>query len=187
MKLLAGGGLALACGLSAFLPLLVLSVAGVGNKIKLYAPFDFLASWPAVGILAILVGFDIFADKMTTFQATNRNLSQITRPLAGGLACAAVVPSDLLFPAISFVIGMVLAGAMHLMKSNLRPAFSQSSPTARMFEPLISIGEDGLSAVLAVISLLVPVIGAPLGLLVLGGGWWWQTNLRRKQRQVVQN
>ncbi|MEI6045796.1 MAG: DUF4126 domain-containing protein, partial [Chloroflexota bacterium] len=118
LRLLAGGGLALPCGISAYLPLLVLGVAGVGKKITLSAPVDFLASWPAVAVLALLVGFDLFADKMPDFQPTNRIISQITRPLAGGLGCAALISPDLLFPALSFVIGALLAEAMHVVKSN---------------------------------------------------------------------
>lgn len=182
LRLMAGAGIAIPCGLSAYLPLLVLSVAGVGHKTTLYAPFDFLASWPAVAIIALLVGFDLFADKLPGMQRTNNAISQVLRPLAGGLVSAAIISPDLLHPVISFVYGAVLAGIMHLIKSSLRPALASGGSLARLFEPLVSIAEDGLAVVLAVLALVVPIIAAPFALFLLVGAWFWQFGLRRSRK-----
>jgi hypothetical protein len=184
VRLLAGAGLALPCGLSAYIPLLVLGVAGVGKKTTVYAPFDFVATWPFIAVIALLVGIDVFLDKLPSVQRFNNLLNQVTRPLAGGIACAAVISPDLLSPVISFIIGAVLAEAMHLMKTGLRPALANSGQMARIFEPLISVGEDGLAVVLAILALALPVAAGPIAILVLIGGWLWVTSLRRKQTTV---
>lgn len=182
VRLLAGAGLAVPSGLSAYLPLLVLSVAGAAKRTTVYAPFDFLATWPAVAVLALLVGFDLFADKLPNMQRTNNFISQFLRPVAGGLACAAVISPDLLNPIVSFIYGAVLALAMHFVKINLRPALANGGQLARLFEPLVSIGEDGLAIVLAVLALAAPVVAGPVALLLLVGAWFWQFSLRRNQK-----
>ncbi len=185
LSLAAGSALALPCGLSPFLPLLVLAVAGLGRKTDIYSPFDLLATGPGIAVIALLVGYDIFADKMQGLQGRNNLVGYITRPLGGGIAAAAVIPPTLVFPGISFLLGAGLALAMHLVKIKLRPALAASGSLASVLEPLVSMGEDLLSVVLAVLALAIPLFAAPLGLLVMAGGWGWQLSLRRKKRQVV--
>lgn len=186
VRLMAGAAIALPCGLSAYLPLLVLSVAGLGKKVTLYAPFDFLGTWPVLLVIALLLGLDIFLDKLPNMQRYNVPFSRVMRPLAGGLGFAALVSPDLLFPGISFVLGAVLAEIMRMTKSNLRGGMLNSSRNLRLFEPFIATALDGVAVVLAILALAAPIAAFPLALLVLAGLWFWQSVLRRNpQRQEV--
>ena len=63
VKFLAGCGVAIPCGIKPYLPLVVISVVGLGGKLPLSAPYNFLGTVGALVVLAVLVGVDIFADK----------------------------------------------------------------------------------------------------------------------------
>ncbi len=186
IKLLAGAGLAIPCGLNPYLPLLVVAIAGVGGKTTLYGPFDFLGSWPVVIILALLVGIDIFADKFPQVEKLYLNLNYVIRPIAGAIAFSAIVPPSQIPTALSLVLGLILAEGTYLLKNGWRPAMLARSKVAVVLEPLISMGEDVLAAGLALLTLVAPVVGGPLAILLLGGmGWWW-LSLRRQPRPLVE-
>ncbi len=179
VKLLAGAGLAIPAGLNPFIPLLVLSIAGMGGKIILYSPFDVLGSWPVIGVLAVLVGVDIFVDKLPQFEKLYANVNYVLRPLAGALAFAAVVPPDQFPTGLSFLLGLILAGVTFWVKLNLRPAILTRSKAGVVLQPLISVAEDGIASFLAIFSVLLPVVGGPLSILVLLSMVWWWSSLRR--------
>ncbi len=180
VKLLAGAGLAIPCGLSPYLPLLVLSIVGVGGKTNLAGPFGFVGTVPVLIILAILVGLDIFADKFPRFQQPYTLANYLIRPVTGALAFGAVMPTSQLEAVFSVVLGAGLALVTYLVKNNLRPALVSRNRMARIFEPLISFGEDLLAVILALVTLGVAVLGGVLSLLLLAAMIGWLVSVRRQ-------
>lgn len=166
LKLLAGAGLAIPSGLNAFLPLLLMSVLAKGNKLTLHSPFDFLASWPAIVGLALLVGIEVLLNKLPQVERLDNALNLILQPLAGGLAFAAVVPPSDLPQGVSFLMGVALAEAMHLVRQDLQPALL-ASEMATLLKPVISLFQDGLAFLLALLAVFVPIVGGPLAILLL--------------------
>lgn len=182
IKLLGGIGLATACGLSPYLPLLIISVAAKGKLITLNSEFAFLNRWAAILILAGLMSLEIVADKIPQIQKFHLSLNQIVVPIAGGLAFAATVPGNQIPLVLGFLIGAVAAEIMFLMKNRLRSAIVGSSETAKLFEPLVSIGQDILAVFLAIIALTVPLVGGLLGIIIVGLGFWGENSLKRRQQ-----
>lgn len=181
VKLLSGVGVALPCGLNAFLPLLAISFAAKANALKLVAPFDFLASWTALIILAALVGIVLIVDKIPPLEKFANIIYAVVRPLAGGIAFAAVVPDDKIPTILGFIIGVGLAGAMHYVNTQLTPAMVASSSTLALFRPAFSFVQDFVAVVLTILALAAGIVGGILALLVLALLWWWTANLRRNR------
>ncbi|MDB5079078.1 MAG: conserved hypothetical rane spanning protein [Chloroflexi bacterium] len=185
IKFLAGCGLAIPCGIKPYLPLGVLSVAGLGGRIPLSAPYSFLATWTAVIVLVVLIGIDIFADKLPQIEKLYTYLNYIIRPVAGAIAFAAIVPPTVIDTGVSFLLGMVLAEVTYLIKTVLRPAIASSSRTASVVEPLISSGENILAVALAMITVLSGIVGGVLSLLVLLGMLGLLFAVRRRNRTGI--
>lgn len=182
IKFLAGCGVAIPCGIKPYLPLVVLSVAGLGGKIPLSAPYNFLATVGALVALAVLVGVDIFADKLPQIEKIYTYLNYVIRPAAGAIAFAAIVPPTVIDSGVCFLLGLVLAEVTYLLKTILRPALAATSQTASIFEPLISSGENLVAVALAVITVLSGVVGGALSLLVLLLMVWLLLVVRRRNR-----
>jgi hypothetical protein len=180
IKFLAGCGVAIPCGIKPYLPLVVISVVGLGGKLPLSAPYDFLGTVGALVVLAVLVGIDIFADKFPQVEKLYIYANYVIRPLAGAIAFAAIVPPTVIDSGISFLLGLVLAELTFLVKNMLRPAIAASSRTASIFEPLISTGENIISVALTVLTVLAGVVGGILSILVLLGMVALVFSLRRR-------
>jgi hypothetical protein len=181
LGLLGGLGIAIPCGFNPYLPLLVISVAGMGKLTTLNPDIGFLNSWTALIVLAILVGLDIVADKLPQIENLYRWVNLLICPISGGLAMAAIIPSSTVATPASFAIGLIASELMHLVKSGLRPALIGSSKMALAFESMISMAEDMLVAVLAVLSIGVAILGGSLSILTLGISFWWMSSLKRRK------
>jgi Domain of unknown function (DUF4126) len=178
LRLLMGVGIAIPAGISPFMPLLVVSVAGVGGAIKLNEPFGFIGTWAGVIAFALVIGIDVFAAKIPQISKGYNAVNYVLRPLAGGVLFAAVVPSDTLPIFVSFVLGAILAGVMFVVLVRLRPAITANSKYAVIYDPLFSIGLDMVAAALSVLGILVPIVGGPLSILVLALSILWLVALR---------
>lgn len=166
-SLLAGAGLAVAAGLSPFVPLLVVGVAGVGKKFTLNESLAFLGSWLTVIVAGLFIGVDIFASKLPALTRYYNLVNYGLRPLIGGLVFAAAVASKDLPVFVTFIIGAAIAGLTFFLTLKLHPALLTNRKYAVVFEPLISIGQDGVAIVLAILSMLLPILGGPLAILTV--------------------
>jgi len=182
LRLFGGLGIAIPCGFNPYLPLLVISVAGMGKLTTLNPDIGFLSSWTALIVLAILVGLDIVADKLPQIENFYRWVNLLVCPITGGLAMAAITPSNVIATPASFAIGLIASELMHLVKNGLRPALINSSKMALAFESMISMGEDMLVGVLAILSIGVAILGGSLSILTLGISFWWMARLKRRKQ-----
>jgi hypothetical protein len=163
-------GLSASAGLNAYIPLLIVAlVAKFTNVIHLNSPWDTLTNWWVIGILVILSAIEFFADKVPAVNHVNDIIQTFIRPAAGAIAFAAsanIITN--VHPAISLILGLIVAGSVHAVKSAaVRPAVTAA--TAGAGNVPVSIAEDFVSTVLSILSLVVPVIVACL--LVLFTAW----------------
>lgn len=179
LELLTGSGLAVAAGLNAYIPLLILGLAGrVIDFVELPAAWVWLENPWVLTILGVLLVVEVIADKVPVVDSINDWIQSVVRPAAGGIAfgtgaaseTAVVTDPASFFSSSAWVpvaIGVVLALGTHATKMLARPALNAA--TAGTAAPVVSAAEDLSSVLLSFMALLVPVIGfvALLGLIVL--------------------
>ncbi|QAY73944.1 DUF4126 domain-containing protein [Agromyces protaetiae] len=168
LELLAGTGLALAAGLNAWIPLVVLGALDrFTGLVELPPAWAWLANEWVLLILVVLLIVEIVADKVPGLDSVNDVVQTIVRPTAGGLAfgsgtgatTVAVTDPEAFFASdqwIPIAIGAALALGVHLVKALARPVVNAT--TAGLGAPVVSTVEDVGSAVLAFAAILVPVL-----------------------------
>jgi len=175
-------GLSASAGLNAYLPLLIVSVAAKLGVFKLEAPFDVMKSWWVIGALVVLLIIEMFVDKVPAVDTINDVINTLVRPAAGAIlfAASANVITDL-SPVISIILGLLMAGSVHVAKATARPVITAT--TAGVGNPVISTVEDLIAAVTSLLAVLLPgliLLVAALGVVTF---LWWR--MRRLSRQDV--
>lgn len=168
-------GLSASAVLNAYLPLLVVALAArYTSLIRLNEPWDVMTSGWVIAVLAVLLLIEMTVDKIPAVDTLNDGIQTVGRPLAGAMLFAAnsgVVGE--LHPVLAFLAGLLIAGGVHTVKTAARPAVTAA--TGGMGNWLVSLLEDGLSLVLAIMAILVPLLVLLLiGVLILffvGNTW----------------
>jgi hypothetical protein len=162
-QILMGVGLAASAGLRAFLPLLVVGIAGRTGWLPLSEGFTWLADWPALIVLSVAVTLEVLSDK---FPAVDNFLDMIqvfVKPVAGTVLVASVVTdlTPLQATVLALILGSGTAGTVHVVKAKTR--LVSTVATAGVANTPLSIAEDTASLIGSILSLLVP----PVMILVL--------------------
>ena len=167
-EVLTGTGLAVAAGLNAYIPLLVLGLAGrFLDFVDLPAQWQWLSNPWVLVILGVLLVIEIVADKIPVVDSINDWIQLFVRPVAGGIAfgtgsssgTAVVTDPAPFFTSNAWVpiaIGILLALATHIGKAVSRPALNVATVGAAA--PVVSTAEDFGSVLLSVLALLLPVL-----------------------------
>ena len=168
--ILTGIGLASGAGLNAYLPLLVLALADrFTDVIDLGTPWNILSSFWGLVILLLVLPLELIADKIPRVDQMSDLLHTAIRPGAGAVAFMAVSSQvDDFQMVIAFILGLVIAGAVHWLKASVRPQITET--TKGIGNPLISLLEDGLAVLFAILAVFLPIsiiAVVPLGLLLL--------------------
>lgn len=189
MELLTGLGLATAAGLNAYIPLLALGLlARFTGLIALPPGWAWLENGWVMAIVAVLLAVEVVADKVPALDSVNDAFQTFVRPTAGGIVFGSGTAAQT--PAVTdpgafvqsgqwlpIVVGVVVALAVSLTKSTVRPAANVA--TAGVAAPVLSTVEDGVSVALVFIAILVPV----LVLVALVALIWAAVRLLRRRRR----
>jgi hypothetical protein len=173
-------GLSSSAGLNAYLPLLVVAVtAKFTNLIHLNDPWNVMTDWWVIGVLSVLLLIEMTVDKIPAIDTLNDVLQTIGRPVAGAILFAASsgVIGDV-HPVLAFVAGLLLAGGVHAIKASARPAVTAS--TLGTGNWVVSILEDVLALVVAVMSILVPLLVAIFIVFMFFLFLWWRNRPFRR-------
>ena len=179
LELLTGTGLAAAAGLNAYIPLIVL---GLGSRflefIQLPSGWAWLSNEWVLVVLGVLLVIEIVADKIPVVDNINDWVQTVIRPVAGGIVfgggssteTAFVTDPDKFFSTnqwVPIVVGIVIALAIHLVKSAARPVIN--TVTAGLGGGAVSAAEDAGAVGLSLSALLLPVfVIVMLGLVIWG-------------------
>jgi hypothetical protein len=159
-------GLASAAGLNTTLPLLLVGVLARIGLIGLASPYDALSSDPAIVGLALLSALEFSADKIPALDSLTQALQWPLTLTAGAVLFASqnsVITE--VSPALTILVGVLLAGSVHGVRSLARPAVNVS--TMGLGAPVVSLVEDTLAVLLTILALLFPLLVIPL-LVLLG-------------------
>lgn len=167
-EVLTGAGLAVAAGLNAYIPLLILGLAGrFLDFVDLPSQWQWLSNPWVLAILGVLLVIEIVADKIPVVDSINDWIQLFVRPVAGGIAfgtgsssgTAVVTDPAQFFTSNAWVpiaVGILLALATHIGKAVSRPALNVA--TVGTAAPVVSTAEDFGSVLLSVLALLLPVL-----------------------------
>ncbi len=194
LELLTGTGLAVAAGLNAYVPLLVLGLAGrFLDFVELPSAWRWLENEWVLLIIGVLLVIELVADKIPAVDSVNDWIQSIVRPASGGIVFgtgAATQTAAVTDPAAFFesnawvpvVTGIVIALVVHAGKMLVRPA--ANALTAGAAAPALSTGEDIGALLLSLFAILIPilVVVAIVGLVVLVVSI--VRRLRRQRRSV---
>jgi uncharacterized membrane protein len=190
IAVLTGMGLSAAAGLNAYIPFLVVAlIAKYTDLIVLPSAYGWIESWWAIGIGSALLLTEVVVDKVPAVDTVNDAVQTFIRPTMGGLLAAATAGAaeldksvEMQYPWVGVVLGVVVAGIVHVGKTTARPAANVA--TLGMGAPVLSTVEDGASLGLSLIALFVPllVIVALLAVLAALGWLVWRARSARRRR-----
>ena len=155
-----GLGLAGAAGLNAYIPLLVLALAGRLGYADLNAPYDVLSSNAGIGAVLVLLAIEVLADKVPGVDHVNDALNTIVRPAAGAVLALSSTGASTLDPTLAAILGLVSAGSVHALKAGARPLVTAT--TGGLGNPIVSVVEDLVSVFAALLAIFAPVFVALL-------------------------
>jgi hypothetical protein len=160
-----GLALSTAAGFNAYVPLLLAGVlARSTDLISLDAPFDRLEEPVVLGVIAALGVVDFVGDKVPAVDHVLHLVGLVVAPLAGAFLALGVADDGVL-PAVALVSGAVAAGATQGARASVRPMSTVAS--GGLGNPVLSLGEDGLSATLSLAAIVVPFVALVLACAVL--------------------
>lgn len=178
-------GLASSAGLNAYIPLLLVALAGRfpldDPLLGLSEPYSYMTSWWAIGLLVVLLGIEMTVDKIPAVDTLNDLIQTFIRPTAGAIlfAANANVVTDI-HPILAVIAGILLAGGVHTAKGVARPVITAG--TAGTGNWFVSLVEDVVAFFVSLLSLLLPILAgvlAIIGLVLLVRGY---RHRRQKQK-----
>lgn len=176
---LTGIGLSASAGLNAYFPLLILALADRATTVvNLPTPYNWLSSNTGLLVILILLPLELVPDKIAKIDHLSDFVHTALRPGAAALAFMAVAHQDEHIHLVTAMLfGLVIGGAVHWLKASSRPKITES--TKGLGNPIISLLEDMLSGVLALVAIFFPygvIVLLPLGF------WYLHRSYQRMQR-----
>ncbi len=159
-------GLSTAAGLNAYIPLLTVGLLNRYTElIDLPAPWDNIGDPLVLGIIGVVGLADFIGDKVPIVDHVLHVIGLAVAPVVGGLLALASASAFDLDPAVTAGLGIAAALATQVGRTAARPV--STAMTGGGGNPVVSLGEDGVSGALAVTAVAWPAVAAVLALLVL--------------------
>ncbi|MDE2931936.1 MAG: DUF4126 domain-containing protein [Chloroflexota bacterium] len=162
-------GLTFAAGQNPYAALFLLAVLARSEdvEVSLQTPLTFLSHTAVIGVLFVLAGAQVFADKHPRWGRYEAMVSAVTRPF-----CAAAIVLSLLDAAAASVwlwlaVAVVIALCSHVLRVAMRRQLAERMAGMGYF--LASLTLDSAALITGLLAILAPVVGAVLGVLMLGG------------------
>ncbi|HET8661715.1 MAG TPA: DUF4126 domain-containing protein [Micromonosporaceae bacterium] len=190
LELLTGAGLAASAGLNAYIPLMALGLLSrYTDLITLPSGWQWIENGWVLAILAVLLTVEVVADKVPVVDHVNDIIQTVVRPTAGGLAFGAGASSETVTVSnpgeffssnqwVPVAMGVLISFGVHTMKAAARPVINAT--TAGVGAPVVSTVEDGTSALLSVVAIILPFL---VLFFLVGMVWVFIAAIRRRRRR----
>ena len=176
-------GLSGAAGLNAWLPLFLSALLDRLDVVELARPFDDLSTNAGLAVLGTLFVADFVGDKVPVVDHVLHLAGTVVHPAAGAVLFTGQTGLETDIPTLAAVVlGAATAGSIHAGRALARSA--ATATTAGLGNPVLSLGEDGSSAVLTGIAFAFPLLALVLVvlLLLLLVVTWRRLRLRRRAK-----
>jgi hypothetical protein len=167
LSICVGVGLATACGLRVFVPLLVLSIASHFGRIPLSPGFHWISSYPALLAFSVAAALEIAGYYLPWIDNLLDAAATPSAVLAGTIVSVALMTD--VPPFYKWALGVIAGGGLAgLVQGTTVVARGVSSAgTGGLANPLIATAELAGSVVISVLSLWVPVLAIVVLLVVI--------------------
>jgi hypothetical protein len=184
LYVLLGIGLAAACGLRVFLPLLAVSIAGLTGRLELASGFEWLGTWPAIAVFAVATGLEIAAYYVPWLDNVLDSIATPAAVVAGIVVSVAVMvkmPAVVRWP-LAIIAGGGIAGVIQSATVAVRGASTATTGGTANF--ITSTAEAGGATGMSVLSLVAPALAGAAAVLLVVGLVWALVRIRRRLRSV---
>lgn len=177
-----GVGLAAACGLRVFVPLLATSVAARLDYLELAEGFAWIGSTPVLVAFAVATGLEIAAYKVPWLDNLLDAAASPAAVLAGVIVSASVVTG--IDPWLRWTLAVIAGGGVagSVQAGTVVARQSSSVVTGGLANPLFAAFEAVGALGLAVLAFVLPLLAALLVSLLLLAAW---RLLRRRRRRAT--
>jgi hypothetical protein len=154
-------GLASSAGLNTTLPLFLVGLMSRLGLMSIATPYDALSSDVALVGLAGFSVVEFLADKVPVVDSVFQVLQWPVSMAAGAVLFASQhsVLSEV-SPGLTILIGVILAGSVHGLRTAARPALNLS--TFGIGGPIVSFLEDATAVLLVLMAVLAPILAVAL-------------------------
>jgi hypothetical protein len=162
-----GIGLAAACGFRIFVPLVGISIAALAGHLHLAEDFAWVGTWPAFACFLTATLLEIGAYYIPWLDNLLDSIATPAAVVAGTLVTASVVTdmSPLMKWSLALIAGGGTAGLIQSATVALRG--TSSATTAGTGNWIVATGELIASVTATILSILLPVIGLMLAVLLM--------------------
>jgi hypothetical protein len=166
VSLATGLALSTAAGFNAYLPLLITGIlARTTDLITLAAPYDRLEDPVVLGIIGAIAVVDFIGDKVPAVDHVLHAIGLVVAPVVGAILALGATSDTGVLPAVALIAGVVAAGATQGARTAVRPL--STATTGGLANPILSLGEDGVSATLSFTAIVLPLLALVLAVAIV--------------------
>jgi hypothetical protein len=159
-------GLSTAAGLNAYIPLLTVGLLHrYTDLITLPAPWDALGEPVTLAVVGVVGLADFVGDKVPVVDHVLHLIGTVVAPVVGGVLALAAASAFDLDSGLTAALGIAAALATQVGRTAARPV--STAATGGGANPVLSLGEDGLSGMLSVTALVWPAVAAVIAVVLL--------------------
>jgi len=167
LQILIGVGLAATCGFRVFVPLFVMSIAGVSGYMDFSAGFEWIASYPALIIFGVATVLEIVA-YFVPYVDNILDMASLPIGIVAGIIVVASVVTDV-DPVLRWTMAVIAGGGIAAgtgLISNAVHALSTAT-TGGTANPAVSTAESGATIIMTILSVVLPIVGIVVVALVI--------------------
>lgn len=167
LQVLVGIGLAATSGFRVFVPLFVMSIAGVSGYMNFSAGFEWIASYPALIIFGVATVLEIVA-YFVPYVDNILDMASLPIGIVAGIIVVASVVTDV-DPLLRWIMAVIAGGGIAAgtgVISNAVHALSTAT-TGGAANPAVSTIESGATVIMTILSVVLPIVGVLVVALVL--------------------
>jgi hypothetical protein len=188
LSVFVGVGLAAACGFRVFIPLLVVSVAGLSGQLTLSPSFQWIASYPALITFGVATALEVTAYYVPWLDNLLDSIATPAAVVAGTVVSASMISG--MNPYLQWTLAAIAGGgaAAAVQSATVVTRAASTAATGGLANPVVATAELGLSLLTSFLTLVLPVLTV-LTLLVVGifvGRKLWRRFAQRKASQFQQ-